>query len=346
MNHAQSNRKNEHLSLSTKFWREEKNPVIGPTFDDVRWVPGPLNNQSVATVDHSVELFGQHFDWPFYIEAMTGGSASTMRVNADLATVASKKNLAMAVGSQSVALKDAAQAASFQIVREKHPDGFLFANLGADHPIENVRAAVNMIEANAIEIHVNLAQELAMAEGDRRFYWLDNLASVIAKSPVPVIIKEVGFGMGPDLIKQLAALKPAAINIGGANGTSFAKIEQARDRQNENPIDFSAFGLSTVESLLAAEKSETKTPIIATGGIQSAKNITTSLMLGASLASSAGYFLKTLMADGPAGLEAEISLWQQQLPLYMTLLGAQRVENLVQAKRLYSPNLTNSLKQL
>ncbi|SFB82934.1 isopentenyl-diphosphate delta-isomerase [Fructobacillus durionis] len=345
MNTPQSNRKNEHLSLATKFWREGENPQVGATFDDIRWIPGTLRDISLEEVQAAVQVFDHHFDWPFYIEAMTGGSESTKRVNADLASTAAKTNIAMAVGSQSVALKDLAQADSFKIVREKNPDGFLIANLGADHPIENVRAAVDMIDANAIELHINVGQELAMAEGDRSFYWLDNLATIIAKSPVPVIIKEVGFGMGTDLLKQLDALHPAAINIGGGNGTSFAQIEQARDRKHENPLDLSSFGLSTVESLLAAEKVGVKSPIIATGGIQSAKDVTTALMLGANAVSSAGHFLDTLMRDGQAGLQAEIELWQQQLPLYMTLLGAKTPAELRAAKRLYSANLKNTMQQ-
>lgn len=345
MHTPQSNRKNEHLSLATKFWREGSNPQVGATFDDIRWIPGPLQDISLDEVQPSVQLLSHDFDWPFYIEAMTGGSESTKRVNGDLASTAAVTNIAMAVGSQSVALKDPNQADSFEVVRKNNPNGFLIANLGADHPIENVRAAVNMIDANAIELHTNVGQELTMAEGDRSFYWLDNLATIIAKSPVPVIIKEVGFGMGPDLLKQLDALHPAAINIGGGNGTSFAQIEQARDRKNENPLDLSSFGLSTVESLLAAEKAGIETPIIATGGIQSAKDVTTALMLGASAVSSAGHFLDTLMRDGRAGLQSEIELWQQQLPLYMTLLGAKKPNDLREAKRLYSADLKNSMQQ-
>ncbi|MBS9337897.1 type 2 isopentenyl-diphosphate Delta-isomerase [Fructobacillus parabroussonetiae] len=340
-----SNRKNEHLSLATKFWRDQQTPVLGPSFEAVRWVPGPLRDMAVSTVDPSVELFGQHFDWPFYIEAMTGGSEATRRVNEDLAKVSARTGIAMAVGSQSVAIKDPAQADSFRVVREQNPEGFLIANLGADHPIENVRAAIEMIDANAIELHVNVGQEIAMAEGDRSFYWLDNLKKIVAESPVPVIIKEVGFGMGPALLSQLAELKPAAINLGGANGTSFAQIEQARDRHNDNPMDLSSYGLTTVESLLAAENAGIKTPIIATGGIRSVKDVVTSLMMGATLTSSAGHFLELLMKDGADGLEKEIRLWQQQLPLYMTLLGAQKPADLVKAKRIYSADLFNSHQQ-
>ncbi|MBS9339096.1 type 2 isopentenyl-diphosphate Delta-isomerase [Fructobacillus sp. M2-14] len=346
MTDAHSNRKNEHLSLATKFWRDDQKPVVGASFDDVRWVPGPLNSRSVETANTQTSLLGESFEWPFYIEAMTGGSESTKKVNEQLATVAEMTGIAMAVGSQSVALKDPDQADSFKIVREKHPNGFLIANLGADHPIENVKKAVEMIDANAIEIHVNVGQELSMAEGDRSFNWLDNLKHIIEESPVPVIIKEVGFGMGVSELRQLAELQPAAINIGGGNGTSFYQIEQARDRKNEVPLDLSSFGLSTVESLLAAQKADIDVPIIATGGIESAKDVTTALMLGASAASSAGYFLSVLMQDGQDALEQIIRTWQQQLPKYMTLLGASDLSQLPHAPRLYSGDLMNTIDQL
>ncbi|WP_083989334.1 alpha-hydroxy-acid oxidizing protein, partial [Fructobacillus ficulneus] len=219
-------------------------------------------------------------------------------------------------------------------------------NLGADHPIENVRAAIDMIDANAIELHVNVGQELAMAEGDRHFYWLDNLATIIAKSPVPVIIKEVGFGMGTDLIQQVASLHPAAINLGGGNGTNFAQIEQRRDREETNPLDLSHYGLSTVEALLAAEKAQVQSPIIATGGIKSINDVVTALMMGADLTSSAGHFLEVLMTKGPSGLQAEIEHWQQALPQLMALLSSPTVTDLRQQKRIYSPDLINSINQL
>ncbi|MDF7637100.1 type 2 isopentenyl-diphosphate Delta-isomerase [Leuconostocaceae bacterium ESL0958] len=346
MANLQSQRKNEHLSLATKFWRDGSNQQVGPGFEAVRLIPGPLTDMSVAEADPSLLLFGQHFDWPFYIEAMTGGSAQGKAVNEALAKVAAETNLAMAVGSQSAALKDPTLADSYQVVRKQHPTGFLIANLGADHPIDHVRAAVDMIEANAIELHVNLGQELSMAEGDRAFFWLENLNNVIAKAPVPVIIKEVGFGMGPALLQQLAALEPAAINIGGGNGTSFHQIEQRRDRQKTAPLDLTQYGLSTVESLLAAEKANLTTPVIATGGIQSINDVLTALVLGAKTSSVAGYFLKVLMTDGPNALTQEILSWQAALPKLMTLCGAQTLADLPQQDRIYSPALQNSFDQL
>lgn len=341
---AQAHRKDEHLSLGVNLWRQQNFLTPGASYEDVRWLPVVFPEMAVSDTDVSVDLFNHHFDWPFYIEAMTGGSELTGRINSQLAEVARTTNLAMAVGSQSIALKEPDLASTFKVARKQHPDGFLIANLGADHPIENVRAAVDMIDANAIEMHVNVAQELVMAEGDREFFWLDNLANVIAKSPVPVIIKEVGFGMSQSAIKTIQQLNPAAINIGGANGTNFAVIERRRNRQAET-LNIDQFGLSTVESLISAQIMQNQYPIIATGGIQSANDVITSLMLGATLVSSAGFMLKTLMDDGQSALVQQIEGWQSALPRLLTLLGAQSNQELVEKQRLYSPSLQNFITQ-
>ncbi|WP_273730304.1 type 2 isopentenyl-diphosphate Delta-isomerase [Leuconostoc mesenteroides] len=341
---AQSHRKDEHLSLGVKLWRQNTMPVIGATYDDVRWLPNTFPETSVSEVDVSTKLFEHHFKWPFYIEAMTGGSALTGRINMELAEVAAESNIAMAVGSQSIALKEPETRDTFTIVRKKNPNGFLFANLGADHPISNVRTAIDMIDANAIELHVNAAQELIMAEGDRKFYWLDNLAEIIAKSPVPVIIKEVGFGMSQSTFKQIADLNPAAINVGGANGTNFSIIEQRRNRLSE-AVNLDNYGLSTVESLLEAKMAKNNLPLIATGGIQSVNHVITSLMLGASLTSSAGFMLTTLMEKGQKSLLEEINAWQVALPRLFTLLGAQNITELQHKPLIYSPNLQNFIAQ-
>lgn len=340
----QAHRKDEHLSLGVNIWRQNKRLQVGANFDDIRWLPDTFPEMSVSDVDLGVMLLNHHFDWPFYIEAMTGGSHLTSRINGQLAQVAQKTNLAMAVGSQSIALKESDAVASFKIARQNNPDGFLIANLGADHSIKNVRDAIDMIDANAIEMHVNVAQELVMAEGDREFYWLDNLSTIIAKSPVPVIIKEVGFGMSNQAFKTIKQLAPAAINVGGANGTNFAVIERRRNRQPDT-FNIDQYGLSTVESLLSAQFSNNQIPLIATGGIQSANDIITSLMLGASLTSSAGFMLATLMDKGETALIQQIEDWQRALPRLFTLLGAKNGQSLQHAERLYSPALQNFINQ-
>ena len=144
-----------------------------------------------------------------------------------------------------------------------------------------------------------------------------------------------------DTLKQL---QPAAINVGGANGTNFAMIERRRNRQADN-FNIDQFGLSTIESLLSAQLAQNTLPVIATGGIASANDVMTSLMLGATMTSSAGYMLNTLMTHGEAGLIDEIISWQRALPRLMTLLGARHLSELPSKPRLYAPNLQNFINQ-
>ena len=164
-------RKDEHLSLAYKHWREEKNQTSGLTFSDSRIIPNSLPELSTKKINFSSEVFGQNFEFPFYIEAMTGGTERADKINAQLAEIAKNQHLAMAVGSQSIALKFPELAAGFSEVRKIHSSGFLFANIGAGHSLENAKRAVDMIEENALEIHVNTAQELPMDEGDRELKW-------------------------------------------------------------------------------------------------------------------------------------------------------------------------------
>lgn len=208
-------RKDEHLSLAIKYWREQRNKTAGLTFSDLRLIPNTLPEIALEDIKLSSNFLGASFEFPFYIEAMTGGTPRADKLNAQLAQIAKSQGLAMAVGSQSIALKYPELAAGFKNVRALHPSGFLFANLGAGHSLENAKRAVEMIEANALEIHVNTAQELPMDEGDRAFRWLDNINEISEKLEVPVIVKEVGFGMSQQTFKQLSETAVSAINIGG-----------------------------------------------------------------------------------------------------------------------------------
>lgn len=341
----QSHRKDEHLSLGVHSWRQQPQ-IIGATFDDVRWVPNALPELAVQDVNTSTVMLNHRFSWPFYIEAMTGGSQKTTQINQQLAEVALETDLAMAVGSQSIAIKEPDKRESFKIVRKTHQDGFLIANLGANHNIINVRNAIDMIDANAIELHLNVAQELTMSEneGDRSFYWLDNIATIAAKSPVPVIVKEVGFGMSQATFNLLQDTGVAAINVGGANGTNFAKIENRRN-QDKLKLNLDNYGFSTVESLLDAKISQNTLPLIATGGIQKIQDVITSLMLGATLTSSAGHFLHTLVSEGQDALVHTINEWQQNLPLIYALLGAKNTSELQNREFITSTTINNFIQQ-
>lgn len=336
-------RKDEHLSLALKYWREGKNQTSGLTFSDLRLLPNSLPELSVNEVSLKTQFLGEDFAFPFYIEAMTGGTARADRLNEQLAHIAKNQQLALAVGSQSIALKFPELASGFKKVREIHPNGFLFANLGAGHDLENAKRAVDMIEANALELHINTAQELPMDEGDRAFYWLDNIHEIASKLEVPVVVKEVGFGMAQKTFKQLSQTAVAGINVGGAGGTNFAWIERKRSKNGFNVDDF---GLSTVESLFEAKAAGNQKQLVATGGISKAEDIFKSLCLGADLASSAGFILATLMQEnGAEKVEATLAQWKADLAKFLVLTGCQNRSELAQVEFLYSANALNFLQQ-
>ena len=166
---------------------------------------------------------------PFFINAMTGGSRKAEQVNKDLAIVARETGLAMATGSVSVALKDKQAEKSFSIIRQMNPKGIVFANLGAHHSVENAKKAVELLLADAIQIHVNTAQELIMPEGERDFTgWLKNIEEMVRVLNVPVIVKEVGFGMARETIEMLFNIGVRMIDISGKGGTNFVQIENQR----------------------------------------------------------------------------------------------------------------------
>ena len=168
MESQQAHRKDEHLSLATATYQRAHQHHY---FDQVRLIHNALPEMAVKDVDHHVQLAdGLQLEWPFYLEAMTGGSNQAAKINRTLAQLASKHHLAMATGSLSVALKEPATRPSFTVVREENPDGIVIANLGADASLENAQTAIDILGANALELHLNAAQELVMPEGDRDFH--------------------------------------------------------------------------------------------------------------------------------------------------------------------------------
>ncbi|EHN59446.1 alpha-hydroxy-acid oxidizing protein [Oenococcus kitaharae] len=352
---AHAHRKDEHLSLAIWQWRNNR------PFNDLRYLQLDrpiLPNVAVKDVDTSVTLFGHRFQWPFYIEAMTGGSLRTGAINQKLSQIAKKYDLAMAVGSESIAIKEKETRKSFSIVREENPEGFIFANIGAGHSAQDAKEAIKIVDADALEIHVNAVQELSMNDGDRDFTkWQSNITQIIDQVSVPVIIKEVGFGMSQTAIETLSALQPAAINVAGSGGTDFGRIEERRNRtplwqlfadgldseddDSENDSDDpemadvltsnDCLGISTSDSLRFARQADTQTPIIANGGITNTPELFNALALGAKMAGVAGYFLFQLSKHQ---LGETIESWQKQLPLLYAMYGVKKSSQIAALKEL------------
>lgn len=317
------NRKDEHVSLAKAFHK----PHLSD-FDEIKIVHQSLTSNRLSDVSISTELFNRSFSSPFFINAMTGGSPKTKKINQQLAVVARETGLMMATGSVSTALKSPETKDSFSIVRKEFPEGFLLANVGAGTSLENAQRAVDLFQADALQIHLNTPQELVMPEGDRDFTdWLPLLEKIVQHSEVPVIVKEVGFGMTRETITQILATGVQTIDVAGSGGTSFTQIENARRKKREFSY-LDQFGQTTVESLLEANEVTTAFNLVASGGIRNAFDIFKSLCLGAKMVGISGTFLNYLLTNGSQATIELIEQWKNELQTLYTMCGALKTTDL------------------
>ncbi|MBM7838710.1 isopentenyl-diphosphate delta-isomerase [Alkalihalobacillus xiaoxiensis] len=296
-------------------------------FEDITFIHQALATSNVQTCSLEATFLGHSFPMPLLINAMTGGGGiQTLQINEQLAEVAQLYSIPMAVGSQMAAIKDPSQAETYKVIRQKAPSNFLIANLGAEATAEDALSAVEMIEANALQIHFNHIQELAMPEGDRNFSKrLHNLESIVHKSPVPVIAKEVGFGMTRESIAALKEIGVAAVDVSGKGGTNFSRIENAR--RNQPMSFFNNWGISTPIALAEATSLKEPPVLIASGGITSSFDVAKSIALGASMTAMSGKLIQLLVNDG---LDYVISYLQQLKTELTYILAALNVSNLTQ----------------
>lgn len=329
-----NNKKDDHVELAQKFYKEP----LTSDFDNLRFIHHSFPEIGLDDVSISTSFATFSMEQPFFVNAMTGGSDMTKSINEKLAIVARETNIPMASGSLSATLKDPSLVDSFKIIRKVNPKGLIFANLGAEHTIESARRVIDILEADALQIHCNAPQELIMPEGDRDFSsWLNNIENMVAKIDIPIIVKEVGFGMSSKTIKQLMEIGVQTIDISGSGGTNFAKIENyRRDKSKYNYLE--DFGQSTVVSLLEGQEFINKVEIIGSGGIRNPMDIVKVISLGAKAVGIAGLFLDMVLNKDIEGTVEEINNWKYQIKSIMTLLGKRNLLELQNADILISGN--------
>jgi len=331
------NRKNQHIHYAEMQYNTPRTNGL----DGVRFVHQSFSKIGINDVSLKTSLNSLTLDTPFFINAMTGGSDKAQIINENLAHVAKETNLAMAVGSVSIALSNSDVSNSFKIVREVNPNGILFANLGAHHSVDNARKAVDLIEANALQLHLNTPQELVMPEGDRDFSsWLKNIESIVKALDVPVIVKEVGFGMSKETIQQLIDVGVTLIDLAGKGGTNFIDIENER-RELKEYAYLSDWGQTTAESLLEARKFLDQTTIIASGGIKTPLDMLKCFGLGASAVGLSGEFLHLILTKGTDETIAQVNRYKEELTHLMVLLGAKSIHSIKDHPLVLDTNLTN-----
>lgn len=326
-------RKKDHVDLTTSG---EMNYMQATGFSDYRFIHNALPEVNVEDISTEAEFLGRTFAFPLFISSMTGGYTDAGAVNAIIAEFCEEYNLPFGVGSQRIMLEDPEAVSSFSVVREKAPNAFIAANIGGAQLVgglsgDELELLVNSIEADAIIVHLNPLQELMQPEGDRRFKGIaDGIDALCDDSPVPVMVKETGAGISGAVAQRLLQLGVEVIDVAGAGGTSWARVENER-ASNKNPEhDFDDWGLPTLDCVLQASelKQVFDFELIASGGIRSSRDIAKAMCLGADFGAAAQPVIKSVVDDGFEGLEQLYQKWHRQMVTVMTLLGCERLSDL------------------
>lgn len=270
-------------------------------------------------LDTSTTICNKKWQFPFFINAITAGGEECNKINQDFMEVSKACGIEFFPGSYSPALKDKNDEAAY-------PKGYSM-NLGLDKDPNLILDAIENTKAQYIQLHTNPLQEIVMTEGDHNFEsWLSTLTEVSKKSPIPVILKETGFGMNEETIKLAIDLNLAAVDVSGMGGTNFARIENGRREDKSTYLE--NIGYTTAESLEFAAPYRDKIDIIASGGIRNPLDVVKCLALGAKAVGVSKTFLEILVNDGKEALIDEIEKWKKELKFLMILMNAKNIDEL------------------
>lgn len=330
-----SDRKDDHIDIVL----EEDVETTGSGFADVQLIHDALPEIHRDDIDTGVDFCGHRLSAPVVIESMTGGHPNTTEINRSLAMAAQKTGIAMGVGSQRAGLEepdDDELLESFRVVRDVAPDAFLYGNIGAaqlsEYGVAGIERAVEMIDADAMAIHLNFLQEAAQPEGDVDARGcLDRIESVASELSVPVIVKETGNGISQETARKLTEAGVEVIDVAGTGGTTWSGIEAHRaravDAERHVKIGerFRTWGIPTAVS--TARVSEVHPCVVASGGVRSGLDIAKSVALGATAAGLAKPFLQPA-GRGPEAVITLIEDLVAELETAMFVTGSASVETL------------------
>ncbi len=320
-------RKADHIRINLQ--EDVQFPRVTTGLERYRFTHQALPELDLGKVDTTLSLFGRSLKVPLLISSMTGGTDEALAINRRLAEAAQTHRIAMGLGSQRAAIEDSRLTHTFQ-VRQFAPDVLLLANLGAvqlnyGYGVNECRRAVEMAEADGLILHLNVLQEAVQPEGDTRWSGLlGQIEQVCRALPVPVIAKEVGWGLSEQAARQLASAGVAALDVAGAGGTSWSEVEYHRAPtafHAKVARAFADWGIPTAESLLMAQRGAPDLPIFASGGLRDGIDVAKCVALGATLGGLAGPFLKAA-ADSAAALDETVRVLATQLRIAMQACGA------------------------
>ena len=329
-------RKADHIKINLE---QDVRSALTTGLEKYRFIHEALPELDLNRIDTTLSLFGKKLASPTLVSSMTGGTSEAETINMRLAEAAQECGIAMGVGSQRAAIEHPEQAATFQ-VRRVAPDILLFANIGAvqfnyGYGIDQCRKAIEMIEADGLYLHLNPVQEAVQDAGDVNWVGLaKKIEEVCKKLEVPVIAKEVGWGISEHTARILADCGVQAIDVAGAGGTSWSQVEMHRapdEFTRQLAATFVGWGIPTAESIVGVKRAVPEMTIFASGGIKDGLDIAKCVALGASLGGMAGHFLKAAAISTENVIET-MELVKRQIEVTMFATGAGTLESLRNGK--------------
>lgn len=320
-----SERKLDHIEICLS--KDVESTYSG--FEDVMLIHKAIPEIDYDEIDTSLYFFGKRLSAPFIIASITGGHEKAIEINKNLAIAVENLGLGMGVGSQRAGM-EGGNIESFTIVREYAENAFIYANIGLPQIIKDIEyaeKAVEMIDADALAIHLNYLQEAIQPEGDKFSKGAYKAIEEVCKSlKVPVIVKETGAGIRRDVALRLKNIGVSALDVGGKGGTSFSAVESYRCEGYMAEIgrDFWDWGIPTAFSIIECYDI---LPTIATGGIRNGLDLAKALALGAKLGSSALPLLRRAL-KGYEAVEDYLRYIVEGLKVAMFLTGCRNVEDL------------------
>ncbi len=325
-------------------------------FEHVNFVPSAIHELDLNSIDTSMYFLGKKLSAPIIITGMTGGHEVAAKINCTIAKVAEEVGVAMGVGSQRAAIEDDSLSYTFRVARDCAPSIPIIANLGIpqiarEYGIKEAWKAINMVDADALAIHLNIAQEVFQPEGDINFAnALTKLSEIALELEVPIIVKETGQGINMEVAYLLYQNGIRFFDVAGAGGTSWILVEGYRSKKTstilyESSKNFSSWGLPTLLSLVETRWAAPSSCIIASGGIRTGYDASKAIALGADLVGLALPVLKAYAQKGLDGVKDLLKRIIFELKATLFIAGAKNLNELRRRPIILEPVLIGTLSQ-
>jgi isopentenyl-diphosphate delta-isomerase len=348
-------RKRDHLDICL---HEDVNSRQKSTlFECVELVHKALPELNIDEIRIETDFLGHRLNSPLLIDSMTGGTQMSLEINKALAEAAEEAMIGIGVGSQRAGLRRPEVAETYSIVRKQAPNAFVFGNIGAAQlvkglSVQDAKKAIEMIDADALAIHLNPLQEAVQVGGDPQYKGaIQKIAELAASIDVPIIAKEVGAGISGEVAVMLEKAGVRAINVSGAGGTSWSGVESIRALRAKNEkiamlgSAFWDWGIPTAAALVDV-RNRVNIPVIASGGIRNGIEVAKAISLGADVCAMARPFLMEAAKNWKQGVLSLIEKVSMELRLSMFLTGSSNLSELRKARKVIKGELADWVRGL